>query len=67
MTMTFTATSTSELLSFLATGGPTGFPPFALLSNVSMNLVPEPASALIWGIGAFGVLIARRRGKKTAR
>ena len=67
MTMTFTATATSEVLSFLATGGPTGVPPFALLSNVSMNLIPEPASALLWAAGALGVLIARRRGNKSAR
>jgi hypothetical protein len=67
MTMTFTATATSELLSFLATGGPPGVPPFALLSSVSMNVIPEPASALLWGCGAIGVLVARRRAKSPAR
>ncbi len=67
MNMTFTATATSELLTFLATGGPTGVPPFALLSNVSMNIVPEPASALLWGVGAIGALVARRRTKSSRR
>ncbi len=67
MTMTFTATATSEVLSFLATGGPNGLPPFALLANVNMNIVPEPASALLWGVGAIGALVARRRTKSSRR
>ena len=67
MTMTFTATATSSLLSFLATGGPPGVPPFALLSGVSLNAVPEPASALFWAGGAIGVLVAWRRANKPAR
>jgi len=64
MTMTFTATATSEVLSFLSTGGPTGVPPFALLANVSMNAIPEPASALLWGGGAIGLLVARLRSRR---
>lgn len=36
--------------------GPTGVPPFALLANVSLNMIPEPASALLWGgRGYWGV------------
>lgn len=35
-TLTFTPTSTSELLSFLAIGTPTGEPPTVLLSDVGM-------------------------------
>ncbi len=46
-TFYFMATSSSELLSFLATGTPDGEPPFALLANVSVTNVPEPASATI--------------------
>ena len=64
-TMTFTASSTSSTLSFLSTGGPNGVPPFALLANVSMNMIPEPASALLWGAGAIGVLVARYRSRRT--
>jgi hypothetical protein len=64
-TLTFTATSTSEVLSFLAAGTPDGEPPFTLLDGVSMTQVvatPEPASAamLLTGLIAIGV-IARRR------
>jgi hypothetical protein len=57
---TFTATSTSELLSFLATGGPSSsLPPFSLLDGVSLNQVtstPEPASwtMLVGGLGLLG-------------
>lgn len=39
--MIFTATSNSEVLSFLASGSPQ-VPPFTLLSNVSLTATPEP-------------------------
>jgi hypothetical protein len=42
-TTTFTATSTSQALRFLSQGTPTGGPPFALLSAVSLNDVTPPA------------------------
>jgi hypothetical protein len=64
---TFTATSASETLSFLAQGGPTGLPPFALLDGVSLtdttSTTPEPASMLLLlsGIaGVFGVCRLRK-------
>jgi hypothetical protein len=57
---TFTASSTSELLSFLAIGTPAnGAPPFALLDGISLSQVPEPGafglvlSGLIGGLGAL--------------
>jgi hypothetical protein len=59
--MTFTATGTSELLSFLAGSTSTsGEPPFALLDGVSLTQVtstPEPASwtMLVGGLGLLGV------------
>ncbi len=42
----FTAQSASQVLDFVATGTPSGAPPFALLSNVSLiaSAVPEPAT-----------------------
>lgn len=46
-TFDYVATSSTEVLSFLATGTPSGQPPFALLSNVTMTNIPEPASAAI--------------------
>jgi hypothetical protein len=65
-TLTFTATSTSEVLSFLAAGTPSGEPPFSLLDGVSMTqvtTVPEPASAamLLTGLIAIGVIVRRRQ------
>ncbi|WP_367847991.1 PEP-CTERM sorting domain-containing protein [Rhodoferax sp. WC2427] len=59
----FTATSTSEVLSFLATGTPMGNPPFSLLDNVQLNAVPEPDSlALMFaGLGVLAVSSRRRR------
>jgi hypothetical protein len=62
-TMNFTATSTSEVLSFLATGGPSGTqPPFSLLDNVALNLnVPEPMTLSVFGIGLVGAAAWKRR------
>ena len=46
-TLDFTATGSSETLSFLAEGTPVGVPPFALLDGVSMNAVPETPTLLV--------------------
>lgn len=57
-TLSFTPTSTSEVLSFLAIGGPAGEPPFALLDGVSVNTnspVPEPASISLMLTGLAGL------------
>ena len=47
-TLSFTATKTSDLLSFLAVGTPDGLPPFALLTGVTAQptAVPEPLTFL---------------------
>lgn len=66
-TMSFTATSTSQVLSFLAVGTPTGLPPVSLLDGVSMvdtvAAVPEPQTwaLMLAGIGAIGVALRKRR------
>jgi hypothetical protein len=60
-TFTFVATGSSELLSFLATGTPTGQPPFALLADVSVQNVPEPASVGVVAVGLAGLIVATRR------
>lgn len=61
----FTATSTSQLLSFLAVGSPTGnLPPVAFLDGVSLTTtVPEPGvwAMMLLGFGALGVALRRRR------
>jgi hypothetical protein len=49
--MTFTASGTSELLSFLAVGTPSGAPPISLLDGVSVSAVPEPGTIALLGLG----------------
>jgi hypothetical protein len=68
-TFTFTATGSSELLSFLATSSPNGVPPFVLLDGVSLNptiSTPEPASITmsLAVFGAFGAVWGYKRVKK---
>ncbi|ARN80202.1 hypothetical protein [Methylocystis bryophila] len=62
---TFTATSTSELLSFIAQGGPSpGEPPFALLTDVSLTSSapgPGPATGPLAVLGLLGLGYARLR------
>ena len=68
-TMTFTASSASQTLSFLAQGLPQGGPPFALLSGVSLtDITPPPAPAAAPGplpllglAAAFGASRQMRR------
>jgi len=61
---TYTATSTSEVLSFLAASAPQAEPPFTLLDGVSMQAVPDTASsAVLVGLtaSAMGLAAWRRR------
>ena len=58
---TFTATSTSQLLSFLSIGTPNGLPPIALLDGVSLVQTPEPAALALFGLGVLALGAARLR------
>ncbi len=66
-TMTFTATSTSSVLSFLAVGTPNGLPPFCLLDGVSLMAVPEPTVSLLVITALVGGAMVRRRWKNSRR
>jgi hypothetical protein len=59
----FTATSTSETLSFLAIGGPNtnNLPPMVFLDGVSIAAVPEPSSIALMCIMLLSLGIAYRR------
>jgi hypothetical protein len=65
----FTANSSSELLSLLAIGTPTGQPPFSLLDGVTIDagagVVPEPATwaFMILGMAGIGAIARRRRAR----
>jgi hypothetical protein len=58
-TFSFVATTSSEVLSFLAAGQPS-VPPFVLVANVSLTQAPEPASAAVL-ITGFAALVGLGR------
>jgi hypothetical protein len=66
-TMTFVATSRTEILSFLAKGTISGEPSFALLDDVAMYQTgtPEPATWALMFLGVAGVGGAMRRRRRT--
>ncbi|HWB54712.1 MAG TPA: hypothetical protein VG722_10985, partial [Tepidisphaeraceae bacterium] len=74
-TMHFTADNTSDVLSFLAVGTPTGAPPFSLLDGVSVTgkgggttgVAPLPTAMSLSTVGLIGLAALRmRKGAKSA-
>lgn len=63
-TMLFQATQTSEVLSFLAAGTPSGVPPFSLLDGVVLIAAPEPSYLGAVGAAFLGMVLYRRRVHK---
>ena len=63
-TFDFTASNTSQVLSFFAVGTPDGVPPFVLLDGVSLNAdsspAPEPGTLTLMLGGVIGALGIRR-------
>ena len=71
VTLTFTATSTSEYLTFLAWGNGgsnANQPPTVFLAGVNGATAPEPATLSIMGVALAGLggLVSRRRAKRNA-
>ncbi len=63
---TFTATATSQVLTFLASGTPGGAPPISFLDGVSLEAaVPEPATWALM-LGGFGLVGSAMRRRSTA-
>lgn len=70
-TMTFTASAASDILSFLATGSPSGQPPFALLTDVSVEAAPtstpEPSSLIGGGLVVLALAASSGRMFRKAK
>ncbi len=70
-TMTFTASAASDILSFLATGSPSGQPPFALLTDVSVEAAPtstpEPSSLVGGGLAVLALVASSGRMFRKAK
>ena len=63
--MYFTPTSTTQTLSFLAGGTPSGLPPFSLLGGVEMEVVPESSNSMAFiGFGLACIVFESTRRRR---
>lgn len=64
-TFYYSATSASETLSFLANGTPTGEPPFVLLADVDLEVVPDFSNWMVFaGFGAVCIIFETMRRRR---
>ena len=68
-TMYFTANDTTQTLSLLAYGLPTGQPPFALIDGLNLEAVPEPSTwaMMLIGFGLVGGIMRSNRRSPVCR
>jgi hypothetical protein len=64
----FVATGASEVLNLEAVSSSGGMPPFALIDNLQLNAVPEPATwaMMLIGVAGMGAVARRRRSAALA-
>jgi hypothetical protein len=67
VSFTFTPTSSSEILKFMAIGSTHDDQPFALLSGVSVDPIPEPSTWAMMLLGFAGLAFAGYRQTRRAR
>jgi hypothetical protein len=67
-TFLYTATATSETLTFLAQGTPSGLPPMVALDGISLVAAPEPTSIAMFGtaLAVLGFFYRRQRQAASA-
>ena len=66
-TFNYTMASSTETLSFLAVGTPSGQPPFSLLAGVDVEVVPEFTNWMVFavfGAACIVVEVVRRRRRR---
>ncbi|ABQ67500.1 PEPxxWA-CTERM sorting domain-containing protein [Rhizorhabdus wittichii] len=68
-TMYFTANDTTQKLSLLAYGLPTGQPPFALIDGLNLEAIPEPSTwaMMLIGFGLVGGIMRSNRRSPVCR
>jgi hypothetical protein len=64
VTMNFTANNATQILEFVAQGGPVSDPPIVFLADVTFTQTPEPSAIALMGAGMLTLLAVRRRRKR---